>query len=172
MITISVYEMKRVGFIVIVVLLLSVVAMGDLVATHGPSGATRTTLRADSVEVIWYNVYTSQGQQHTVEYAAMDEPVDIYVVAQSYYNVTSKEIPSGYIHHERGSNGMIILQGPLSPLFYIVYSEVEQVFICETYLDSPYSFIRRTYNIQLVLLVLGIDVTILVLGYRFKERDL
>jgi hypothetical protein len=132
-------------------------------------GATHTTLEVGEIKVGWWSTPTSSDETLVIKYETEIGPIDLYVVSQDSYNLTSRELPISYYLHHYGNGAELQLNGPLPRLYTIVVSEIAQEIDKQTWTYSSAAMLARAlaYPITVFLIV----VTGVNLGWYWRTRN-
>ena len=125
-------------------------------------------LEADEIEVLWWNALTTSDETLVIRYDAELGPVDIYVVSQNSYNLTSGELPTSYFFHHHGDSTEFELNGPLPLLYYVVVSEVGQYLYSQSWTYSSVARLARALAFPITVFL--IVVTGVNLGWYWRSR--
>ena len=129
-------------------------------------GAANTPLEADESEVIWWSDLTTSDETLVISYEAELGPIDIYVVSQDSYNLTSGELPASYFLHHHGKSTELQLHGPLPRLYFVILSDTSQYVSQQawTYTSAAMMAKALAYPLTVFLIV----VTAVNLGWYWK----
>jgi hypothetical protein len=116
------------------------------------SGTSNSSMVAGETKVVWFNAFTGSGEIHRVSYDASAGPIEIYIVTQDSYNVTSHEVPETYLLYHYGNSTTLNLDGPLPFLYYIVISEVGQDVYVQSWVFSTEAILAQMLVYPLAIL--------------------
>ena len=146
---------------------ISTTMMADSINSTG-RGTSNSSVKAGEIEVLWFNGLTPAGDSLRINCEVESGSIDIYVVSQAGYNLSSGEIPESYLLHQSGGSTVLYLDGPLPVLYYVVVSPINQQIHVLTSIYSPAAKISE------VLLFPGlvglIVVTVILAGLLWKAR--
>ncbi|MHA2118090.1 MAG: hypothetical protein ACW98J_04150 [Candidatus Thorarchaeota archaeon] len=152
----------------IALMISALVTQNTMASTH--YGASSAGLEAGKIEVSWWNAITTADEILVLRYDAELGPIDIYVVSQTSYNLTSGEVPISYHLHHHGNSTELQLNGPLQQLYFVVVSEIDQNLYQEAWTYSSAAMLARTLYYPIIGLLVLVSGVYLVWYWRTSSE--